>query len=258
MAPFFEALLPIIPLVMLVSVRVGVALASLPAPLGSVAPMQIRAALGLLLAITLTLPRLEDAGAIELDPFWLTGAALGEALVGATIGLTARLCLASAEIAGEIVGGSMGLGFAQTVDPTSGAEVASTARVFEMLAILTFFAARGHHAVIAALAESLRLLPPGGAISEALQLHGMELGTGLVAAGLRIASPILGTMLVVQLSLAITSRAAPRLQVFSISFALAASVGLLTLVVAMSAISEAIGHEMADLPHALLVIVAGE
>ncbi len=258
MEPFFEALLPIIPLVMLVSVRVGVALASLPAPLGSGAPMQIRAALGLVLAITITLPRLDDAAAIELDPFWLAGAALGEALIGATIGLTARLCLAAAEIAGEIVGGSIGLGFAQTVDPNSGAEVSSTARIFEMLAVLTFFAARGHHAVIAALAESLRLVPPGSGITESLQLHGMELGTGLVAAGLRIASPILGTMLVVQLSLAITSRAAPRLQVFSISFALAASVGLLTLVVAMSAIQEAIAHEMTDLPHALLEIVAPE
>ena len=50
----------------------------------------------------------------------------------------------------------------------------------------------------------------------------------------------MGTMLIVQLGVAITSRAAPRLQVFSISFAIAASVGLLTLVVAMPAITEAI------------------
>jgi flagellar biosynthetic protein FliR len=239
MDAFFEALLPIVPLVVLVSIRIGVALASLPAPLGSVAPTQVRAALGLMLAITITLPRLSDAAEILLDPFWLAGAALSEALVGATIGLTARLCLAAAEIAGEIVGGSIGLGFAQQVDPSSGHEVAATARVLEMLAVLTFFAARGHHAVIAALAESLVLVPPGAGVGEAVQAHGLELGT----------------MLVVQLALAITSRAAPRLQVFSISFALAASVGLLTLVVSMTAISEAITREVHALPAQLLEIL---
>ena len=126
-----------------------------------------------------------------------------------------------------------------------------------MLAVLTFFAARGHHAVIAALAESLVLVPPGAGVSDVVRAHGLELGTGLVAAGLRIASPVLGTMLVVQLAIAITSRAAPRLQVFSISFALAASVGLLTLVVSMTAISEAITHEVNTLPAALLEILGG-
>lgn len=257
MDAFFEALLPIVPLVVLVSLRIGVALASLPAPFGSVAPTQVRVALGLVLAVTITLPRLSDASAIVLDPFWLAGAALSEALVGATIGLSARLCLAAAEIAGEVVGGSIGLGFAQQVDPSSGHEVAATARVLEMLAVLTFFAARGHHAVIAALAESLVLVPPGAGVSDVVRAHGLELGTGLVAAGLRIASPVLGTMLVVQLAIAITSRAAPRLQVFSISFALAASVGLLTLVVSMTAISEAITHEVNTLPAALLEILGG-
>jgi flagellar biosynthetic protein FliR len=256
MKAFLEALLPLVPLVVLVSLRIGIALASLPAPLGSVAPTPVRAAFGLMLAIAITLPRASYAEAILLEPFWLAGAALSEVLVGATIGLSARLCLAAAEIAGEVVGGSIGLGFAQQVDPSSGHEVAATARVLEMLAVMTFFAGHGHHAVIAALAESLVLVPPGAGVSEAIQAHGLELGTGLVAAGLRIASPVLGTMLVVQLAIAITSRAAPRLQVFSISFAMAASVGLLTLVVSMTAISEAITRQLNTLPSTLLEILA--
>jgi flagellar biosynthetic protein FliR len=258
MEQVFEGLVPLIPLVMLVSLRVGVALASLPAPLGNVAPMQVRAALGLALATVITLPRAGDADAIVLDPFWLAGAALSEALVGACIGLTARLCLAAAEIAGEAVGGSIGLGFAQQVDPSSGHEVAATARLLEMLAVMTFFVGNGHHAVIGALAESLALVPPGAGVSEALRVHGADLGAGLVGAGLRIASPVLGTMLVVQLAIAITSRAAPRLQVFSLSFAVAASVGLLTIVVSMTAISEAIHHEVDALPARLMEIVSAD
>ena len=255
MGAAFAALIPILPFVLLVSIRIGVALASLPAPLGSVAPPQVRAALGLFLAIALSVPHAGDANDLFTDPFWLAGAALGEALVGAAIGLSARLCLAAAEAAGEIVGGSIGLGFAQIADPSTGQEAAVTARILELLAVLVFFATSGHHAVIAALGQSLEVAPPGAAWTGALSSRALTLGSDLVASGLRIASPVMGTMLIVQLGVAITSRAAPRLQVFSISFAIAASVGLLTLVVAMPAITEAITAQMRALPSALGEIV---
>lgn len=241
---------------MLVSLRIGVALASLPAPLGSVAPPQVRAALGLFLAIAIALPHAREANDLFVDPIWLSGAAVGEVLVGAAIGLSARLCLAAAEAAGEIVGGSIGLGFAQLADPTTGQEAAATSRVLEQLAVLVFFASSGHQAVIAALAQSLEVAPPGAAWTGALSAHTLDLGADLVAAGLRIASPVMGTMLIVQLGVAITSRAAPRLQVFSISFAVAAAVGLATLVVAMPAIAEAITAQMRGLPSTLIEVVS--
>lgn len=248
MEPELAELARVIPYVMLVSVRVGVALAALPAPFGSVAPTQVRALLGLFLAAAIAIPHAGAFDTVVLDPLWLAGAALGETLVGAAIGLTARLCLAATEAAGEIVSGSMGLGFAQTVDPTSGTEASVVTRLLTQIAVLAFFAFSGHHAIIAGLARSIDVAPPGAAWNGGIAISALDVARDLVVTGLRIASPVMGTMLVVQLGVALTSRAAPRLQVFSISFAIAASVGLLTLFVAIPAMSEAIATQAREIP----------
>lgn len=244
----FADLVQLVPYVLLVSVRVGVALASLPAPFGSVAPSQVRAVLSLFVAAVIAIPHAAEASTIMLDPFWLGGAAIGEALVGAAIGLTARLCLAATEAAGEVVSGSMGLGFAQTVDPTSGQETAVVAKALMQLAVLAFFALGGHHAIILGLSRSLDAAPPGAGWSDPIARSAVDMAGDLVAVGLGIASPVMGTMLVVQLGVALVSRAAPRLQVFSISFAVAASAGLLTLFVAIPAMSEAISVHTREIP----------
>jgi len=256
MNPTLDDLVRLVPYVILVSVRVGVALASLPAPFGSGAPNQVRAALGLFLSIAIAIPHAREADAIVLDPFWLGGAAIGEALVGAAIGLTARLCLAATEAAGEVVSGSMGLGFAQTVDPTTGSETSVVAKALMQLAVLGFFAMGGHHAIIAGLARSLDAAPPGMAWNGAIATSTVDMAGDLVAVGLRIASPVMGTMLIVQLGVALVSRAAPRLQVFSISFAVAASVGLLTLFVAIPAMAEAIAVHTREIPTRIAEILS--
>lgn len=245
----------LVPYVVLVSIRVGIAFASLPAPLGSGAPGQVRAVLSVLVAAAIAIPHVEDARALPLDAIWLGVAGLGEALVGAAIGLTARLAIGAAEAAGESVASSMGLGFAQTIDPGSGTESPVVAHALTLLATVAFFALSGHHAIIAGLARSIEVAPPGAALDPHIALSALELARGLVAAGLRIASPVVGTMLVVQLGVALAARAAPRLQVFTISFAVAASVGLLTLFVAIPAMAEAIQALVRDIPERIAWIL---
>lgn len=255
MASAFDDFVRLIPYVLLVSVRVGAAIASLPAPFGSLAPNQVRVALGLFLSIALVLPHPEVADTIHLDPLWMAGAALGEGLVGAAIGLVARLCLAAAEAAGEVISGSMGMGFAQQFDPTLGSEASVVGRVLTQLAVLVFFAMQGHHAVIAGLARSLEAAPVGAAWNGTVMANALDLGRDLVAAGLRIASPVMGTMLIVQLGVALTARAAPRLQVFSISYAIAASVGMLILVIAAPTLAEAIAAHVRDVPERIAALL---
>jgi len=251
-----DELARLVPYIVLISVRVGIAFASLPPPVGSVAPAQVRAVLGVFVAAVIAIPHTAEAQAIVLDPFWLGGAAVGEALVGAAIGLTARLCIAATEAAGEVISGSIGLGFAQAMDPTSGQETSVVAHALIQLAVLAFFVLGGHHAVIAGLARSLDSAPPGAAWNGAIAVSALEMARDLVGAGLRIASPVMGTMLIVQMGVALASRAAPRLQVFSISFAVAASVGLLTLFVAIPATTEAIAASVREIPTHIAQILA--
>ncbi len=239
---------PWIPLWLLASTRVGIAIAALPPPFGEQAPRTIRAALGLVLALALTLPLpgLDDPHATE--PLWLLKAAAVEVLVGGVLGLTVRLTLATASIAGSFMGMSSGLAFAQSVDPTLGEQTTPVGRAQNRIAAVLFFGLEGHHALFRALGASLRVAPPGG-VGDALLEEGIfVIGSSLVSSGLRIAAPVMATMFLVQLGLALAARAAPRVQIFQLVFAFAISTSLVTLALAIPGIAATLEDEIARLP----------
>ncbi len=251
LSAIIDPMVPLAPLVMLVALRVGVAFAAMPSPLGSGAPVQSRAVLGFLVGVAIVLPHTELAENIRLDPYWLAYASLGELLVGSVIGLTVRVTVAAVEAAGAFVGFSAGLAFAQSVDPTFGESNSPPAHLLASFAVLLFFVLQGHHAVLAALGHSLDFAPPGHALAVVNHEGVLDLGASMVAQGLRIAAPVVGTMFLVQLGLALVSRAAPKVHLFSLSFAVAVSAGVLTLFFAAPSLAPAIAQEIRDLPAAL-------
>jgi flagellar biosynthetic protein FliR len=245
------------PTLFLTSVRVGVVLASLPAPFGSGAPLQIRVALGLLLSIALTASQWGTPSDVAFTPVALASAGIGEVMVGGVIGLTVRVTLAAAELAGNLIGVSMGQGFASSVDPTYGEETLPTGRLLSSLAALIFFGIQGHHVVLQALSLSLVRAPLGHAVDAAIYAGVLQTGSELVAHGLRIASPMMATMLVVQVGLGFVARSAQRVQVFSLAFAVTTSVGMLVLFVAMPSIGVALTRMIEQLPSLLLAALGG-
>jgi flagellar biosynthetic protein FliR len=249
--------LGLLPMVLLVSIRVGIALIAFPAPFSEVAPPQVRAALGLLIALAISVSRTEIPAALELAPLTLIRGALGEVAVGLVIGLTVRVTLAAVETAGSLAGTAMGLGFATTVDPLRGEEVLPTTSLLGALGGLVFFALRGHHAVLAALGATLDIAPPGAALDAVMHEGVLRIGGDVVAHGLRIAAPVIATMFIVQLGTALVARSAPRVQVFSLTFAVATSVGLLTLSAAAPSIIASIAETVEGLPAALATSLGG-
>ena len=243
--------LALLPMVLLVSIRVAVALISFPAPFSEVAPPQVRAALGVLIALAVSVSRTEIPVALELQPLTLIRGALGEVAVGLVIGLTVRVTLAAVETAGSLAGTAMGLGFATTVDPLRGEEVLPTTQLLGALGGLVFFTIRGHHAVLAALGATLDLAPPGAALEAVMHGGVLAIGGDIVAHGLRIAAPVIATMFIVQLGTALVARSAPRVQVFSLTFAVATSVGLLTLGAAAPSIIASVAETIERLPASL-------
>ncbi|MBI5161581.1 MAG: flagellar biosynthetic protein FliR [Micrococcales bacterium] len=251
-----ERFQPLLPIFLLASVRIGVALAAMPAPFGDLAPVKVRTAIGILLAVAVCLPFAERTPAVALEAVPLARAAVGETLVGAMIGLTGRVTLAAAQVAGTLAGTSMGLGFASSIDPTFGEEALPTTRVLGALATLIFFAMRGHHAVLAALSESLRVAPVGHAFGAVAHEGLFRLGSVTMSHGLRIAAPVVATLFIVQLGTSLVSRAAPRLNLFALSFAVSIAAGLLTLFVAGPSLSRALATDVATLPELLRSVLA--
>lgn len=258
LTPALEWLEPIIPLVMLVSLRVGVALSAMPAPFGELAPMKVRAALAFMIAVALATPLIGTPGAeIGDHPIVLMKAACGEILVGAVIGVTVRVILAAITVAGTAVGLSSGLAFAQSLDPAFGETMTPIAKALGYVGIAFFLSMQGHHIVLDALTATIRTAPPGD-VWGALELGGIvNIGGNVVAHGLRMSAPVVATMFIVQLGMALTSRAAPRVQIFQLTFAVSVSSGLLLLYVATPSLAPAIAAEIRSLPGMLASVFRG-
>ncbi|MGE0791189.1 MAG: flagellar biosynthetic protein FliR [Sandaracinaceae bacterium] len=257
MQPLIEELVPRLPYAFLVMLRVSVMMASLPAPFGSGAPAQVRLAVALVLTGALVAPTWESAPHIAPEAVTLGRVGIVEALIGAVIGLTIRVTLAAAEVAGNIAGLSMGQGFAATVDPNFGEQVLPPGRLFGSLAVLFFFALNGHHVAIRALGWSLVHVPVGSPFRDAVHAGILEIGTGLMAQGLRIASPIVGAMFIVQLGLGLVAKSAQKVQVFALSFAIMSAVGAAVLFASLPAVGAAIGEVIGTLPSVLEQALGG-
>ncbi|HEY6877735.1 MAG TPA: flagellar biosynthetic protein FliR [Polyangiales bacterium] len=249
--------LRVAPFLALVSLRVAVVLAMLPAPFGDLSPVVIRGALSFVLAFVITLPALHAAPVVAIEPVVLFGYALSELLVGAAIGITARVTLAAAEAAGTLAGNAMGLGFANQIDPLFNSEGVPTTSLLSYLAVLIFFVLRGHHTVIEALSASLLAAPAAKGFATFHTDVLLNVGTRIVAQGLRIAAPVVGTMFISQLGMALVSRAAPRVQIFALTFGVAVSVGSLILVASAPQIAQGMANNLSTIPDTLAQLLAG-
>jgi flagellar biosynthesis protein FliR len=194
---------------------------------------KIRAAVAAALAIAVAPVR------PPLEPAALPIALPAEILLGLLAGFTARMVLAGAETAGEIIGLQFGLGFASSMDPSRGEPAAMTRQLAMVAAGLAFLAAGG-------LEASVRVL--AAAPADAYTLHDgldrviRQSGEVLVA-GLRVAAPALIAGTLANVGLALASRAAPALNVFSVMLAGMLIVGAIVLL----ATAPVFARQMAEL-----------
>jgi len=158
--------------------------------------------------------------------------------MGLLAGLAARWVLDSAVAAGQVIGMSMGIGFAALVDPTSGAQSNAPGEMLLTLAQLSALALGVHREAIGWLARSVRLWPPGAALPlRSLASH--AIGEAVLGATLavRVAFPVLAAVILGHALVGVLGRAAPQLSLATVGFSVAilAGGGALYLVVPQAA-----------------------
>jgi flagellar biosynthesis protein FliR len=229
---------------MLVFARIGTMVMLLPG-LGELT-VSPRVRLAIALALTaILMPLHRTAYQVDLRAFGPVLMMLGqELLVGAVLGLIARLSIASLQIAGTVVAQQVGLGFVTAVDPTQGQQGVIVGNFLGVLGITLIFATDLHHLVIAALNDSYVLFRPGE-----VPIVGDVAGviTGTVASafriGLQLAAPFLVFGLLFNLGLGVLSRLMPQMQVFFVGMPLSILVGFLLLFLVLGAMMSAfLGH----------------
>jgi flagellar biosynthesis protein FliR len=196
-------------------------------------PMRLRVGLGMVLVVAISpgLPALP-----QLSP----GSAPGmlilayQIIIGLAMGFALRLVFTAVEMAGDLIGLQMGLGFAMFFDPGNAQHTPIVGRFLGLLATLIFLAINGHLLVISTLAESFHTLPittepMRGGFFETIARHGAV----IFVAGLQLALPLIVTMLVVNLSLGVLTRAAPQLNIFAVGFPVTIAIGFAALILTL-------------------------
>ena len=156
------------------------------------------------------------------------GAVVQQIGMGLAIGFTVRLVFAAFELAGQVVGFQMGLGFAAFFDPTSSAQSSAMGRLYANLAMLLFVVLNGHLLLIMAVVHSFEAFPVDQNFLQALarmQLH--SLGANLFASAFWISLPVVAMLMFANLALGIVSRVAPQMNIYAIGFPVTLVVGLL-------------------------------
>jgi len=207
-------------------VRPGMLVATAPGIGGVAVPPLVK--IGLTAVLVLFMLPVNEARTPGTDNIVLVIAR--EAAIGLALAMAGRLVIAAAEAAGALVGMQIGFSYATVVDPQSSARNNLLASLYGLIATLTFFAIDGHHALLRALAASYSTLPIGtGAVNASLVATVGGMASVIFSVAVQIAAPLIVALFIAEVVLGMISRAAPQLNLASLSFTIRAALGLFIL-----------------------------
>jgi flagellar biosynthetic protein FliR len=206
--------------------RVSLVLFMLPFYGGEYIPAQVKASLCLVLSAALW-PHLSFPGELlPAHPAGLITMILAEALLGLTLGLCVYFIFAAIQTGGEIIGFQMGFTMVTLADPSSGAQVSISSHLLYTVALIIFLALDGHLHLLRALADSFRIMPPGGmTLRPALTEDILALSGGMFSLAVKIAAPAIVALFTAELALALMGRAAPQMNLLTMGFPIKIAVG---------------------------------
>ena len=221
-----------------VMVRIGAAFITAPV-FGAVSiPLIVRvSATGAIGFLVLGTHRIVPPGQIFAVATILAVAA--EAMVGLAIGFILQTAFAAPLVASELIGSSMGIGFANTIDPQNGRSSPALGQFFSIMLTLLFLSVDGHLVLVEMLVKSYDTLPPGAAWLDAGHLKNIALFGGYTfLAGLLLALPVGFLLLCLNLVMGMMSRAAPSLNLFAVGLPASLAVGVIALAIAFPAMGD--------------------
>lgn len=191
-------------------------------------------------------------GSVEVPPqmpqttLQLAGGIAGEMIFGLVMGMGLSLTFIAVSWAGEIMGQQMGFSMAQTFDPSMG-QGSLIGDLYFMLALVVFLSIRGHHALVQGLADSFKTLPLLGAgMDQGLLDVFLGLLNSATILAIKLASPMLVTMLVVDLALGFIGKTMPQINVMSSGLTLRAGLGIAVMIVGLMLTSQIMREALFD------------
>jgi flagellar biosynthesis protein FliR len=195
-------------------------------------PIRVKLGFGIILTLIIipTLPEIPPFDIFSLQGFLIL---VQQMIIGLAMGFSVRLVFSAIGIAGQLIGMSMGLGFATFFDPQTQGQNTAISQFLTMLLMLVFLSLDGHLMMVTALVNSFMTMPivvEGGGISP---MKIVMWGETIFSTGVLLALPAVAALLVTNMALGILTRTAPQLNLFGIGFPVTLSIGFLVLALAL-------------------------
>jgi len=221
-----------------VMIRVGAAFIAAPV-FGAVSvPVQVRVALSAGIGI-LVLGTHHVVPPAQVFSFVTFLSVAEEALIGLAMGFVLQIAFAAPMLASEVIGTSMGIGFANAIDPQNGVSSPALGNFFSMMLTLLFLSVNGHLVLVEMIVKSYDALPVGGSWLAAKQLRDIAFFGGYTfVAGLLLALPVGFLLLCLNIVVGMLSRSAPALNLFAVGLPASLAVGVVALAIAFPAMGD--------------------
>jgi flagellar biosynthesis protein FliR len=215
--------------VLLVSIRLGAVFIMTPV-FGS---MQLPARIRVLMVLALSASLVSAAGTRTLQVPTQLGdlvvAALGELMLGALFAFGLFAGFAAFLFGGRLLDMQMGLGVASLIDPATRSQAPLLGTLFNMLAVMLFFALDGHHLLIRAMAYSLQRFPPGAFNGRFDVTAVVAMFGSMFTFGFALVAPVVFALFLIDVGMAVMSRTMPQVNIFNLAVTLKIFVGLMML-----------------------------
>jgi flagellar biosynthetic protein FliR len=202
-------------------------------------PGAVRVILAVVLAATLIsgfvgLPTAAAVASLE-SATSLSIAMLSELLIGASFAFGFLVAYAATQVAGRAIDIQMGFSAAAVFNPSLRAIAPLIGSILGMLGVMMFLALDGHHLLLRALADSAWAVPPGTILSaDGFALDRMIAHSSVMFAfGLTLAAPVMFSLLLADVAIALFSRSVPQLNAFVLGFSVKILLGFVGLAAAV-------------------------
>ena len=217
-------------------------------------PIRIKISLTVLLTIFFSMILPSPVKAQHVSTLEAVLLIVNEGTYGLALGLIVALLFAAIKFSGRIVERQMGLAMASILDPLTGERTQPLGSLLEMMFVLLFLSANGHHLFLLTLSKSYEAFPAGSIPSIPILASGViRAGSTMLIAGLKLAAPMLAAFLLMLVVLAILARMVQEMNILFISLPIRVGLGLFMVVVFLPLLSTFVS-EIADLMEKLLPV----
>lgn len=216
--------------ILLVFVRIGGLMVAAPVFGHMSVPVRVRVLFSVLIAYLLVGFVSGPLPANVGHPFIFMMAVGIEALTGVMLGFAAQFIFWIVQYAGEVIGYQMALSLANVFNPIDGMHSNPVGRFLMTSMLLIFILLDGHHYILQALVQSFEVVPLAGANLAGGGPLMLEWTGSFFTTALRLASPFMITIFLVDASLGVFARVAPQADLFSVALPVKLIVGLSMLV----------------------------